>query len=182
MIDDKIRDLLDSQDWNNIIKKITVFAAYQFKFWKITDEKNLKGYSPKEIAMEAIEKIYLGEWNWDPEKSDILNYLKYHVIKGLIINLINSKEVKTGSLKELDNIDIIVNSNEEKFHSENIYELIFDKIKDDIEVQLVFKGLYDLLKRSEICEINNWTLNIYDSALKRLDTRLSKMNLTKILK
>ena len=76
MPSDSIIEELEKQDWDEIIKSATLHAVYQLKYYGLWNRRGLKGYSAQEIAMEAIEKIYLGEWQWNPEKSKLIEYLK----------------------------------------------------------------------------------------------------------
>src|SRR5690349_19272965 len=92
-MEDSIRKELDKQDWGQIIKRLTLHAHFRLKFWNLLSEKGIKGYSSEDIALEAISLVYSGEWHWDPKKSDLLPYLKFHVVNGLVANLARNKEV-----------------------------------------------------------------------------------------
>lgn len=67
MGEDRVLDLLESADWNNIATKLTYYAIFCFDqySWK----SNLpKGNSPDDIALKAIEKVLDGTREWDPDK------------------------------------------------------------------------------------------------------------------
>ena len=184
MTDSEIRELLDSQDWELIIKKATIHAIFQFKFWNIYSEKNIKGSSPEGIVMEAIEKVYSGIWKWNPEKSDFLNYLKYHVINGLISNFVTSKERSVSSSISDNPRDFEDTNNDEvkNIETKELVLIIKHHFKDDSRVLLLFEGLLDGLKRREICELNEWKTSYYDATLKRMSTLIKKNRIINLVK
>lgn len=186
MLSDSIIEELEKQDWAVIIKSATLHAVYQLKYYGLWNRRGLKGYSAQEIAMEAIEKIYLGEWQWNPEKSKLLDYLKFHVIRGLVSNLAKSSEFKStheiesselNEVAQLESDGII-----ETMNQDQILEILRQEISSDEQAGIIFEELLIGLKRSEICEKYNWEKRVYDNASRRLSGFIRKISSNKHVK
>lgn len=165
-----IYNQLNQQDWDSLIKKLTIYTVYQFKFWGLIHEKGIKGYSPAEIVFEAIEKVYSGEWKWNPQKSDLLSYLKYHVVRGLIANLARNEEVVKSDSSE---INLLLEQGEfkysdaEEFNARQVIDFIKGKLEDDDLALKIFDGYCKGLKRADICEIHRISPREFTNAYKR---------------
>jgi len=172
MPSEKILDQLEKQDWPVVIKSATLHAIYQLKYYGLWNRRGIKGYSAEEIAMEAIEKVYMGEWKWNPEKSSLIDYLKFHVIRGLVSNLQKSSEFKSTDDKESTEIYWVTEHNGDdiidSISRHQIIEFIRRDISADEEVCIVFEELLTGLKRGEICEKYIWEKKNYDNASRRL--------------
>lgn len=167
-----VRVLLDQQDWGTIIKKLTLYAHSRFKFWNLLNEVGVMGYSPEEVSLEAISLVYSEQWNWNPTKSDLLSYLKYHVVKGMVANLARSKEVQStrDSVKE-----VIYNfSIEEELNAKFVADGIKESLKGEDLLLGVFENLLIGMKRHEIAELLSIPESEYDNALRRLKARIMK--------
>lgn len=185
-INSEIYNELNKQDWGLIIKSLTVYAVYQFKFWGLVTERGIKGYTPEEIVYEAIEKVYLGEWNWNPGKSDLLTYLKYHVVRGLIANLAKSDEVKKSEKSDFDNNLKVKNqtsdnSKTDEFNAQQIINFIKNKIGDDTNVEKVFMGYCAGLKRNDICTMYNLSKGEFNNAYRRFQRIIKELDKKVIL-
>ncbi len=172
----KKKELLENQDWAYIIKDLTLYTYSRFKFWNLLTQKGVKGYSPEDIACKAIELVFTEDWNWNPEKSDLLGYLKFHVVKGLVANLAKNKEVKLGSSTDLDKIKIKKNySIEENLNANQVLKLVEQELKEEDILLKIFRGLIEGMKRSEICDSLEIDLKDYNNLIRRLKTQLYKM-------
>lgn len=178
----KLDDISD-KEWTRIIKELTIYTIYQFKYYSLIDEHGLKGNTAEEIAMKAIEKVLVGEWNWDSNKSDLLTYLKFHVVKGLMSNLLRSKEKASYKFQTQEEYESHKGDQniEAQFESENSIDLIRSKIEDK-EALIIFDGLLEGMKRREICKQNSWPNKTYDNAVRRLNSMIEKMNIKEYLK
>ncbi len=174
--------LLATQPWEQIIKEVTVYAIFQFRYWGLVTKDRLKGYTPEEVVMEAIEKVYSGEWQWKPEKSALIPYLKYHVVKGLVANLARNKQVNLNASVDVDSLNVASEaaSAAEEMNARQVLDYLKDKITD-AESMIVFDGLMEGVKRREICAEQGWEGNIYDNALKRLHNMLKHLEISKHL-
>ena len=180
-MDETTRKKLDEQDWGVIIKRLTLHAHFRLKFWNLLTDKGIKGYSAEDIALEAISIVYSGEWSWDATKSDLLTYLKFHVVNGLVSNLARNKEVLSGSNKEeFDAEDDF--SIEEDLNAKIISDLIKKSLKNDEDLLRIFEGLNSGMKRKDICESLSLSKKDYDNDIRRLKSRLLKFKKMAVLK
>jgi len=172
-----ISEILNDDDLPGIIKELTYYSSYRFRMWKLLDERGVVGFSPEEIAIEAIKKVMTGEWNWDPDKKELIPYLKSFVIKGLVANLATKKEVQLSVNDEdaIDNAGSRFPSLDEDLNSKQILEVIQNHIEGDEHVEYVFLGLYEDFKRSDTCKEFNLTPQEYDNANKRLKRKLKEL-------
>ncbi len=169
--------LLNTQDWPYIIKDLTLYSYSRFKFWNLLYEKGTKGYSPEDIALEAIELVITGEWNWDPGKSDLLPYLKFHVVKGLVANLARNSEVKESSAIDIIKLNNnIEHDNEALLNAQQIIEIVKSELVDNQPLLKMFMELYNGLTRKDICKSLNITTKEYDNQIRRLKTKLLVMD------
>ncbi|GAB5524634.1 MAG: hypothetical protein Roseis2KO_25060 [Roseivirga sp.] len=179
MSSEKLIEELSKQDWPQIIKATTLHAVFQLKYYGLWNRRGLKGYSAQEVAMEAIEKVYAGEWKWDPEKSPLVDYLKYHVVRGLVRNLAKSGEFKSTDDKEAFEINWASIDQDaeivENISQAQVISLLRKAISEDLEVTIILEDLLIGYKRSEICKRNNWDKRAYDNASRRLAGHISKL-------
>jgi hypothetical protein len=167
---------LQQQDWPRVIKELTVYAHLRMKYWGLLKNKNLKGLEAKDLALKAIEAVFNDEWHWDPNKSDLITYLKFHVVKGMVANLARSAEVVSIDsnpnmrIEEADEY-----SHEDELNSSMAMEKIRGLVKEDEVMLSVVNGLSSGLKRSEICEVNHYSTEVYDNAVRRLRTKLLQL-------
>lgn len=173
-----IDKILNPDEFERIFKDLTLSAIRRFNNWKLQHEKGIKGYSPSDIASMAIEKVYLGEWNWDPDRSPLIPYLKTQVIKGLVANLAEKPEVKSASIMEIS--DIHVESEKPNAHMElyatEVIEMAKERVKDDHWALKVLEARYELFDRGDTIDYHeDLTPQEYDNAVKRLDTQMRRI-------
>jgi len=179
MSSEKALKELEKQDWPTVIKAATLHAVYQLKYYGLWNRRGIKGYSAEEIAMEAIEKTYMGEWKWNPEKSSLLDYLKFHVIRGLVSNLARSSEFQSTDSKESSEIYWISGQGSEdiinSISQDQIIKILRQQFSSDEQVSTVFEELLIGMKRSEICKKYHWENKVYDNASRRLGGYIRKI-------
>lgn len=90
--------LLEQQPWEEIILRLDKYALQKAQrlYWP-TASKRLhvlpKGFSPTDIAHEAITRLFEGRRDWNPDKDpEVLQYLK-GVVDSLMSALVESSEV-----------------------------------------------------------------------------------------
>lgn len=110
---DRVLELLKAADWRSIILRLTHHAIWRFRrySWK---SGMPKGNSPEDIAISAIEKVFDGTRNWDPDKyPDLLKHLIW-IVNSDIDHLFSSLEHRrTGRMPVLkDNKDTEVDLSE----------------------------------------------------------------------
>jgi len=94
MENDKVVDLLESQDWNDIIRRLTYYASWKARSysWNTGSCEQLPGgNTPKDIALAAIGKVWSGDRTWNPEKyPDLFAHLKW-IVKSDMGHLFSSQ-------------------------------------------------------------------------------------------
>ena len=102
---DRVLDLLEVADWRKIILQLTYHTIFQFRrySWKT---KVPKGYSPEDFAISAIEKVFDGRRNWDPDKyPNLVKHLKW-IVNSEIEHVFSSIEhQKTDCIQPVKNDD-----------------------------------------------------------------------------
>lgn len=81
-LDPKTYKLLQQADWGDIYKKLIAFALWRAQNydWHYGWGKDFAlGQSAEDIAQKVIEKTLTGERKWDPEKGELLSWLKDQV-------------------------------------------------------------------------------------------------------
>jgi len=102
---DRVLDLLEAADWNDIILKLTRYAIWLARryTWRSGDPSRLpKGKAPEDIAIDAIEKVWNRTRDWNPDKyPDLLVHLKW-IVKSDIEHIFSSMEhLKSGRISAL---------------------------------------------------------------------------------
>lgn len=175
-MDEELIKPFESQDWEHIIKDLTYYTYSRLKFWNLISEKSLMGLTAEDIAIEAIELVLTGKWNWDPSKSDLLGYLKFHVVKGLVANLAKSKRVKSSSDKDVEILPVPSDfSIEENLNAEQVLECITEELQDRKDLLDIFMLQIDGIKRAEICKTLKLELKDFDNLIRQLKNRLLKI-------
>jgi len=95
---EKVLHLLETADWKHIILRLTYYARQRARVysWKSgrTDQL-LGGKTPEDIACEAIEKVWAGTRDWDPDKyPNLLTHLEW-IVKSDTEHLASSMEHQT---------------------------------------------------------------------------------------
>lgn len=98
MDNDRVLELLNAEDWDDIIIKLAYYAIFCFKRYRWIANFP-KGNSPEDIAINAIEKVWNGTRDWNPDKyPNLLEHLKW-IVKSDVEHLSSSLEHKsTGTL------------------------------------------------------------------------------------
>jgi len=167
---------LRDQDWPRIIKELTLYANLRLKFWGLLKNRNLKGLEAKDIALKAIEAVLKGDWKWNSTKSDLLTYLKYHVVKGLVANLARNTEVVSMIANPQELLEEHDEYNQEdELNSSMVMQEIRESVKGDELLIVLVDELSSGMKRAEICEVHQISTEAYDNALRRLRTKLLQL-------
>ncbi len=81
-MDDRTRKLLQEADWGPIGNELTAFAIhcirdYQWSYGGAFEIP--QGYTAKDIAQEVMLKTLSGERRWDPDKGELIPWLRWQV-------------------------------------------------------------------------------------------------------
>jgi len=176
----EIKNNYDKVEWEKVIPVLMAFAYSLLGNKKFTNRREQLAY---DFAMETITKYLENKDKFDPSRNpDLINYLKYNILRQLISNFENSASVrkrvvleKTDDDKEYNNeysLDHLYN--EDKYIENNIDEKIFvQKMERKLKGKADLKEVFDLLyykdsKRAEICRDLNIQLSEFDNRYRRL--------------
>jgi DNA-directed RNA polymerase specialized sigma24 family protein len=172
------QELLDQFDWNS---KIVHLAAYAISLMSWSGQPLPKGLEPEDLVMQAIEKVYAEERNWNPDQDpDLFKYLK-SVVKSLYSNATSSKD---SELIRIDDLEpgfekCEVNNLEEELYCRQLDAKIVSDMLSEPDLLLVYKALKDGFSPSEIEKEYGLPIADVRNAQKRLHRRV--LSIIKIL-
>lgn len=176
----EITDNYEEVPWDKVIPVLMAYAYSLLGSKHFTNRRDQLAY---DFALEAITKYLENREKFDPTKNpDLINYLKFYVLRQLISNFKNSagvrKRITLNTVKGPDN-ETYDYSLDELISKDNLIanhvdlnmllERINKKLEKKTELQEIFTLLYfKELKRFEICQKLEIALNEYDNRLRRL--------------
>lgn len=169
MINPAKKDLLDAQNWEEIYEMLVSYTILAMRFKKLRNITNAQ-----DVVEDAIDKIYTGVRDWDPnQEPDIRIYLK-SVIDSLLDADSKKKENKITTdidvdLESAGTKDFISNTPtpEEEMIAKELDEMITKEIGDDFNLQLTYEAVKNGIKRKNI-EETGLSIKDYDNCIKRL--------------
>lgn len=178
----------DNVDWKKVIK---VLMAYAYVLIGDENEKMKKSRADLayDFSMEAISKYLHDKSKFDPSRNpDLVKYLKYNYLRQIISNSKATGNFKYESEPLSFDKDSYISEEkfltefkiDEKIDTDKIINNVEEKIADDNELLLIFKGrYYNNSKRSEICSDLKISEKEYDNRIKRLRRIVTKVIQTK---
>ncbi len=201
MEQDRVLELLEAANWRDIIIRLTYFAAIQFHRYGWRSGLP-KGNSPDDIALSAIEKVWDGTRDWDPDKyPDLLIHLKW-IVRSDIEHLFSSLEHKTtgrmpvlikddGTEVELDettrdyphSISGKVLTPEEELIAEHnrrsdqaLLSELYDAVKGDEDLELLLLCFEEGIDKPEAIAIaTKWEINTVYNLKRKLLRKAAKI-------
>ena len=144
----------------------------------------LKGKQIDDYVSEGIARYLEHPHKFDPTKGTLKNYLQYNIIQSLISNDARSVEnrnavhpiLKEGEDEfELASTLSVETMIDDQLDCDLIIREIRKEINEDSDVYVVFEGLLEGCKRSNIIEEYGLTEAAFDNAKKRLTTIRKKV-------
>lgn len=181
-------------DWEDIILKLMAFtrslASSLTWFRGPKTISFLMGKEAEDYVYAAIGKYLESPQKFDPTKGDLVDYLKYNLIRTLVGNDARKTENRLSK-------DVFANFDEDEDDENGSYldrilphfetllpddidyntikEYIEKEIQGDKDVENIFLGLYSFgMKRREIIEEFNMTAGEYDNGMRRLNTVINR--------
>lgn len=188
----KVFNLLEAQNWPEIIRRLTYYAVSRARIynWNSGDNDLPKGKTPEDIACDAIEKVWTGTRTWDPEKyPDLLQHLKW-IVKSDMGHLLSSSDHQLSRRGFEDNeTPDAIDAQDHTFpdassaigtlsKTNNPEEELIAKEKRDHEEQLK-RELYEFVKGDEDLEI---LLVFFEDGIDKPETIATEMawDITKV--
>jgi hypothetical protein len=180
-------------DWKDTYLKLVAFAhswANGRSWFRGEDTTSfLMGKQAHDYAVDAIVKYHENPEKHDPKLGDLLNYLKYHLIRASVGNDLRRKENRlTNDIFKDDEDDDDEDSTSyaerllprteaafsDDYDYDELKKYIEEGIKGDTHVENIFIGkCLDMLRR-EIIEDSKMTPDEYDNANRRLKTVVNR--------
>lgn len=182
-------------DWEEIILRLTAFTHSwtRGKPW-FRGEKTttfLMGKEVEDYVYAAIGKYLEEPEKFDPKKGELLEYLKYNLVRSFVANDLRKKENN-----QTDDIFAEDNEEDEEDSSSSYSELVlpysaalfpddidYSAIKEFIEKEVqgdadaenIFLGIYTYgMKRREVIEEFTMTAVAFDNGMRRLNTVINR--------
>jgi hypothetical protein len=172
--------VLNSLDWEYILKELTLYTAFKINGLK-SNHRNKFNIHPYDLAMEAINKVLIGERAWDMERyPDIVIHLK-GIAKSLLSSYRKSVDARETIPSQLsfntssgevvvDLLDDIHDCHE--VHTEIIAaeyaRMLEESLSDDFEAQLVLVEMLEFKKPGEIAACLELPANKVNNAIRRI--------------
>lgn len=182
-------------DWEEIILRLTAFTRSwtRGKPW-FRGEKTttfLMGKEVDDYVYTAIGKYLEEPEKFDPNKGELLEYLKYNLVRSFVANDLRKKENNQTD-------DIFAEDSEEdeedgsSSYSERVLpytaalfpddidyraikEFIEKEVQGDADTENIFLGIYTYgMKRREVREEFSMTAVTFDNAMRRLNTVINR--------
>lgn len=202
---DRVLELLEAADWNDIILKLTRYAIFRARCYTWRPKKSdqlLGGKTPADIASEAIEKVWSGTRDWDPDKyPDLLKHLMWIVYSdmGHLYSLMEHK--KTSSLpksRSEDNSPIEFSeipsdpsspihtyiqtpeeeliAREEKDLEEKFKKELYNLVQGDDDLEMLLLCFEDEIDKPErIAEETGWEISKVNNLKRKLKRKAEKI-------
>jgi hypothetical protein len=144
---------MDKIKWKEIYLRLYAYTDQLLKnlsWFRKNSDSFLKGKQVEDYVCDAIEK-YLAA----PEKFDentgktLLNYLKYHIVRSLVSNDINSAENK----KSVNIINYTCNDNDDESFNEYILPVVAATFDEDMDYQKIILEIENSLDNDFIAKL-----------------------------
>jgi hypothetical protein len=183
-------------DWEDILVKLQAYTrsltreGIWFRGSKTTTF--LSGKEVDDYVYEAIGKYLKNREKFDPEKGDLLEYLKLNLIRSLVSNDLRKSENHVTNFISAEGDEEDEADNKQAAYSERLLrateplftdEIDYNDVKEYIEQQIqgndlvekIFLGLYHYgLKRRAVITEFNMSAAESDNGVRRLNTVISR--------
>lgn len=162
--------LLDAHDWEPTITRLTAYVIMICRFRRYRLPVHLQ---PEDIVVDAIDKVYSGERNWEPSRDADLGKYMASVVKSMMSNLIESKQLPTTDLDSATVAEEV-----QSYHSleyEDLNKRIVEAVRNEPDLALIFKALKEGFRPREIAEEYHLDIRIVNNAQKRLRTLVTRL-------
>lgn len=185
MVQDRILELLESADWKDITFRLTHYAIWKaFRYvWKSGSLPG--GKTPQDMALEAIEKVWTGVREWNPDKyPNLYTHLKW-IVDSDIDHLFKSKEHEKSrrmpettpeQASETPNPEEQLIAKGNKALEEEIRNEFYAMVEGDEDLEtlmLCFDEGID--KPQDIAEQTGWDVSKANNVKRRLFRKVAKL-------
>lgn len=182
-------------DWEEIIVRLTAFTRSWTRgkpwFRGETATTFLMGKEVEDYVFAAIGKYLEEPEKFDPDKGELLEYLKYNLVRSFVANDLRKKENnQTDDIfaedKEEGDVETSSSYSErvlpytaalfpDDIDYNAIKEYIEKEVQDDADAENIFLGIYTYgMKRREVIEEFTMTAVVFDNGMRRLTTVINR--------
>jgi hypothetical protein len=185
MVQDRVLELLESADWKDITLRLTHYAIWKTSryIWKSGSLPG--GRTPQDMALEAIEKVWGGVREWDPDKyPNLYTHLKW-IVDSDIDHLFKSKEhaksrrmPETASelASEKPNPEEQLIAKENKALEEEIRSEFYAMMEGDEDLETLLLCFDEGIDGpQDIAEQTGWDVSKVNNVKRRLFRRAAKL-------
>ena len=178
VVSSAVRKRLESADWIDLSKRLYNYARRKtnaLKFLHVPGELPL-GHTHQDLVQDAIDRVFRGDRNWDPDNAPDLYVYLTSVIDSLLSGLLNKADYRYRAPQDLAEM---AGSHEADYNDcfEALEKLVKDASADDKDLDSVRQGLEDGMPPDEIAEFFRIsTMRVYTLARKlrrRIDTKMA---------
>jgi len=196
---DRVLQRLETADWKDIILRLTHYARQRARFysWKSgRSDQLLGGKTPEDIACGAIEKVWAGTRDWNPDKyPNLLTHLEW-IVKSDTDHLASSMEHKAidnmpehrdredsstsyeetipDPLSTTPEMELI--AHEEKELEEKLKGELYAMVKGDDDLEMLLLCFEEGINKPEIIATQTgWDISKVYNLKKKLFRKVSKM-------
>ncbi len=185
----------DDIDWEEILLRLTAFTRSwtNGRAWFRGEGTStfIEGKKVEDYVYEAIGRFLESPEKYDPEKGELLEYLKYQLVRTLVGN--DLRKLENTKTKDIFAYDDLADENEDSSpYSErvmpytaalfpddidyaSIKAYIEKEIQGDKDAENVFLGAYiSDMKRREVIEEFDMSPAAFDNGMRRLNTVLKR--------
>ncbi len=203
MEEDKVLDLLEAADWEEIILRLTRYAMWRSRryTWQSGDSSILPGgKTPEDIACDAIHKVWQGTRTWDPEKyPNLLTHLMWIVNSDLehlyssmehkivrrvqkpgdeqTITNINDDPMTTQVFVEIQNPEEELISREQQIVEQRVKNALYKLVKGEDDLEMLLLCIEEGIDKPEVIAVQmGWEVSKVNNLKKKLLRRTTKIS------
>ena len=171
-MNDELVDLLDKHNWGDSIIKLTAYVVSLCRLRPLPS-----GLEPEDVAMEAIEKVYTGERNWNPQQEPNLHRYLLSVVKSILSNKRSGKENASAASISVEELAVVPGYDdvEVELFAKELDSAIAAALKGDAQLCLLYKAIKDGFSLQDISQEYVIGIDILYNAKKRLNRLVHKV-------
>jgi hypothetical protein len=185
MVQDRVLELLESADWKDIVFRLTHYAVGKACRYTWKSGSLPGGKTPQDMALDAIEKVWMGVREWNPNKyPNLYTHLKWIVdsdIDHLSKSMEHDKsrrmpETTFDQASETPNPEEQLIAKENKAFEDEIREEVYEMVEGDEDLEtlmLCFDEGID--KPRHIAEQTGWDVPKVNNIKRKLFRKAAKL-------
>lgn len=185
MVQDKVLELLESTDWKDIVFRLTHYTVGKASRYTWKSGSLPGGKIPEDIALDAIEKVWMGVREWDPDKyPNLYTHLKWIVdsdIDHLLKSMEHDKsrrmpETAFDQASETPNPEEQLIAKENKAFEDEIRDEFYAMVEGDEDLEILMLCFDEGIdKPRDIAEQTGWDVPKVNNVKRKLFRKATKL-------